>query len=257
MADIIKRTTLGALLLLIMPLGVMLSGWQWQPGEMGIGHLVLFWFTETVTSPWGTLTSAILCLWFLWCLRFRLKPAVFLLAIIIGTLLAGQYTKSVIKEGVQEPRPYVLWLEKTYGINEQQFYQQKRKQRSEMVRSAVANDAQLPEWLKKHWAFETGFAFPSGHSMFAASWALLGVGLLWPRRRTVTIVILMGWAVTVMGSRLLLGMHWPIDLITATVISWLFITLATWLAQRFCGPLTVPPKEQQEISARENEADGL
>jgi len=151
----------------------------------------------------------------------------------------------------------VLWLEKTHGINERQFYEQKRKQRSEMVRSAVANDPQLPEWLKKHWAFETGFAFPSGHSMFAASWALLGVGLLWPRRRTVTIVILMGWAVTVMGSRLLLGMHWPIDLITATLISWLFITLATWLAQRFCGPLTVPPQEQQEISARETEADGL
>lgn len=34
MADIVKRTTLGALLLLIMPLGVMLSGWQWQPGEI-------------------------------------------------------------------------------------------------------------------------------------------------------------------------------------------------------------------------------
>jgi membrane-associated phospholipid phosphatase len=30
--------------------------------------------------------------------------------------------------------------------------------------------------------FETGFAFPSGHTMFAASWALLAIGLLWPRR---------------------------------------------------------------------------
>lgn len=143
---------------------------------------------------------------------------------------------------------------KTYGINGQVFYEQKRKQRSITVRDAVADNPQLPGWLKKHWAFETGFAFPSGHTMFAASWALLGVGLLWPRRRYVTLILLMGWATAVMGSRLMLGMHWPRDLIVATLISWLFITLATWLAQRFCGPLTVPPQEQQEIAERENDA---
>ena len=185
MAEILKRTTLGMLILLILPVGVMLSGWHWQPVSMGWGYKLLFWFTETVTRPWGTLTSAILCGWFLWCLRFRWKPAVFLMGIIIATLLAGQYTKNVIKQQVQEPRPYVLWLEKTYAINPQQFYLQKRPQRSEMVSTAIAQDTRLPDWLKKHWAFETGFAFPSGPSMFAASWALLGVGLLWPRRRYV------------------------------------------------------------------------
>ena len=34
--------------------------------------------------------------------------------------------------------------------------------------------------------------------MFAASWALLAVGLLWPRRRTLTIAILLVWAMGVM-----------------------------------------------------------
>ena len=87
--------------------------------------------------------------------------------------------------------------------------------------------------------------------MFAASWALLGVGLLWPRRRTVTIVVLMVWAVLVMGSRLLLGMHWPQDLAVATLISGVLVTLATWLAQRLCGPLTPPAKEHVEIAQRE------
>jgi phosphatidylglycerophosphatase (EC 3.1.3.27) len=58
----------------------------------------------------------------------------------------------------------------------------------------------------------------------------------------------------VMGSRLLLGMHWPRDLVVATLISWLLVTVATWLAQRFCGPLTVPREEQQEIEQRD---DGL
>lgn len=90
--------------------------------------------------------------------------------------------------------------------------------------------------------------------MFAASWALLGIGLLWPRRRTVTIVVLLVWATGVMGSRLLLGMHWPRDLVVATLISWLLITCATWLAQRFCGPLTPPAEEKREIADREQES---
>jgi phosphatidylglycerophosphatase B len=49
-----------------------------------------------------------------------------------------------------------------------------------------------------------------------------------------------------MGSRLLLGMHWPRDLVVATLISWMLVTLATWLAERFCGPLTPPPEEKKK-----------
>ena len=52
------------------------------------------------------------------------------------------------------------------------------------------------------------------------------------------------------GSRLALGMHWPQDLIVATLISWLLVTLATWLAQRFCGPLSPPGEEAQDIKKR-------
>ncbi|MCU5775694.1 phosphatidylglycerophosphatase B [Erwiniaceae bacterium BAC15a-03b] len=253
MLDIAKRTAFGALLLLIMPLGVWISGWQWQPGSAGFGLRVLFWMTETVTSPWGVVTSVILCGWFLWCLRFRLKPAIFLLVIMVAAILAGQYTKSFIKERVQEPRPYVVWLEKSHGVDESAFYELKRKARGKMVTQLLQDDNQLPAWLKQHWAFETGFAFPSGHTLFAASWALLGVGLLWPRRHIKTVVLLLLWASGVMGSRMLLGMHWPRDLVVATLISWLLVTLATWLAQRVCGPLTVPPQEQQEIRQREDE----
>ncbi|MBI9401106.1 phosphatase PAP2 family protein [Escherichia coli] len=108
--------------------------------------------------------------------------------------------------------------------------------------------------LRSHWQKETGFAFPSGHTMFAASWALLAVGLLWPRRRTLTIAILLVWATGVMGSRLLLGMHWPRDLVVATLISWALVAVATWLAQRICGPLTPPAEENREIAQREQES---
>ncbi len=60
MLKIVQRTTLGALLLIAMPLCVWLSGWQWQPGESGGVLRFLFWMTETVTSPWGIITSSVL-----------------------------------------------------------------------------------------------------------------------------------------------------------------------------------------------------
>ncbi|RRO03686.1 phosphatidylglycerophosphatase B [Pectobacterium aquaticum] len=257
MYEIAKRTTIGAALLLIMPMIIWMSDWQWQPEYDGLWLRVLFWITETVTSPWGILTSIVLSLWFLWCLRFRLKPALGLLAIMAITVLIGQGIKSVIKEWVQESRPYVVWLEKNHQVDDSYFYSLPRKERSELVKTQLRDQTQIPQWLRSHWQFETGFAFPSGHTLFAATWALLGVGLLWARRHYKTVVILMLWASGVMGSRLVLGMHWPQDLVVATLISWLLVVVACWLAQRWCGPLSLQYeeiKEQAEEDAAENKS---
>lgn len=254
MRAIAKRTAAGAGLLLIMPFTVWFSGWAWSPGGDSAWLKAMYWITETVTQPWGIITHVLLCGWFLWCLRFRLKAALMLFAILGAAILIGQGVKSFIKDRVQEPRPFVVWLEKTQHVPTDEFYNLKRKQRGELVESQLAAHGEIPDWLRRHWQKETGFAFPSGHSMFAASWALLGVGLLWPRRRTFTLVLLLVGATGVMGSRLLLGMHWPRDLVVATLISWLLVTLATWLAQKWCGPLSPPHAEDQEIAERERQA---
>lgn len=253
MLSIAKRTTAGAAILLIMPVAVWVSGWQWEPGQSVWWLKILFWLTETVTQPWGIITHVVLCGWFLWCLRFRLKPALMLFALLGCAIIAGQVVKSLVKAHVQEPRPYVLWLEKTHHIQADEFYTLKRKDRGELVGGTLARQQDIPAFLRRHWQKETGFAFPSGHTMFAASWALLGVGLLWPRKRRWTIAILLVWATGVMGSRLLLGMHWPRDLVVATLISWVLVTLACLLAQRLCGSLTPPVEERREIADRDSE----
>lgn len=254
MRAIAKRTTVGAGILMVMPVLVWISGWSWQPGANTALLRAAYWITETVTQPWGIITHLVLCGWFLWCLRFRLKAAVMLFVILACAILAGQGVKSWVKERVQEPRPFVVWLEGTLDVNAAHFYSLQRDDRSHLVQEQLAEEQNVPPFLRKHWQKETGFAFPSGHTMFAASWALLGVGLLWPRRRTWTIVILLTWASGVMGSRLVLGMHWPRDLVVATFISWLLITIATWLAEKLCGPLTPPVIEKQEIAERERES---
>lgn len=252
MRTMVKRTSAGAGLLLIMPVGVWLWGWQWEPGANSNWLKIMYWVTETVTSPWGIITHIMLCGWFLWCLRFRLKAALVLFIILTAAIIIGQTLKSFIKDRVQEPRPFVVWLEKTKHIPTDEFYNLKRKQRSELVKTQLADQTAVPQWLGKHWQKETSFSFPSGHTMFAASWALLGVGLLWPRRRTFTLLLLLIWATGVMGSRLLLGMHWPRDLVVATLISWLLVTVATWLTQKWCGPLSPAVKEDEEIAERED-----
>jgi Membrane-associated phospholipid phosphatase len=253
MLTIIRRTAVGAAILLVMPILVWVSGWAWAPGHSVAWLKALYWVTETVTQPWGIITHVVLCAWFLWCLRFRLRAAVMLFVILAGAVLIGQGAKSWIKGHAQEPRPFVIWLEKTHHIPVDEFYNLKRKDRAGLVKEQLAQQQDVPKFLRKHWQKETGFAFPSGHTMFAATWALLAVGLLWPRRRTVTIAVLLVWATAVMGSRLLLGMHWPRDLVAATLLSWLLVTLATWLAQKICGPLTPPVEEVPEITKREQE----
>ncbi|MTH46339.1 phosphatidylglycerophosphatase B [Intestinirhabdus alba] len=253
MLSIVVRTAAGAALLLIMPLMVWISDWRWQPEGNAWWLKSLFWLTETVTQPWGIITHGLLCAWFLWCLRFRLRAAITLFVILAAAILLGQGIKSWIKNSVQEPRPFVIWLEKTHHIPVDEFYTLRRSERGNIVKQQLAGQRDIPAFLRQHWQKETGFAFPSGHTLFAASWALLAVGLLWPRRRYVTIAILLVWATGVMGSRMLLGMHWPRDLVFATLISWGLVILATWLAQRLCGSLAPPPAEAREIAEREQE----
>lgn len=200
MRSIARRTAVGAALLLVMPVAVWISGWRWQPGEQSWLLKAAFWVTETVTQPWGVITHLILFGWFLWCLRFRIKAAIMLFAILAAAILMGQGVKSWIKDKVREPRPFVMWLEKTHHIPVDEFYTLKRAERGNLVKEQLAEEKNIPQYLRSHWQKETGFAFPSGHTMFAASWALLAVGLLWPRRRTLTIAILLVWATGVMGS---------------------------------------------------------
>lgn len=237
MRAIAGRTTLAAAILLLMPFAVWLTGWQWIPGPSGWGLHALYAITETVTQPWGIITHLVLCAVVLWLLRPNLRASVILVAILSAAVVLGQGAKSLVKERVQEPRPFVIWLEKTQQIPVEQFYTLKRSERSDLVKEQLAQQNDIPGFLRHHWQKETGFAFPSGHTMFAATWALLLVGLLWSRRRALGLAVAMAWAIGVMGSRLLLGMHWPLDLMVATVMSWIMATLACWLVKQQCGLL--------------------
>lgn len=228
----------GALLLLIMPLAVWLSGWQWQPGGNET-LLRIVYFVSQSANVYGAIFLGVLLT-----VLLRARPALVLLGILFATVSVGMGVKSLLKEQVREARPYVVWLEETQQITPEQFYEMKRHQRSDWVKTYLAQETRIPAWLRAHWAKETGYAFPSGHSMFAACWALLACVLLWPARRYIALAMIMLWAVGVMGSRLLLGMHWPQDLAMSVLIAAMIVVPGCWLIRRWC---TLPARTQPPV----------
>lgn len=233
MLNVVKRAAFGALLLIILPVAALLSGWFWQPSGDQLYLHIGYWITETSGYPWAILTCAVLALFFVWILKLQAKNGVLLVTLLAAAILSGQIIKSSIKESVEEPRPFVIWLEKEYHIDDVDFYNLPRDERAQTIKNELSNDARIPSWLKGHWQRETGYAFPSGHTLFATTWALIALVLLWPGRHYIAITLFMSWAVIVGASRLILGMHWPLDLILATILSFVIAIGVGWAALRY------------------------
>lgn len=81
----------------------------------------------------------------LWCLRFRLKAAIGLAILLSAALVIGQGIKSLIKDRVQEPRPFVVWLEQNHGVDGKYFYSLHRKERSALVREQLQDQTLVPK----------------------------------------------------------------------------------------------------------------
>ena len=78
-----------------------------------------------------------------------------------------------------------------------------------------------------------GSSFPSGHTLAVAAIATalaLCIGRMQPRCRNLAITAASGWTVLVALSRLVLGVHWPTDVLTAACIG-ILIPLVLALTQ--------------------------
>lgn len=66
-----------------------------------------------------------------------------------------------------------------------------------------------------------GSSFPSGHTLVMAAFAMsaaLVAGTLWPGARVPALVLAFAWTVLVGLSRLVLGVHWPTDVVVAACL---------------------------------------
>ncbi|PJG83304.1 phosphatase PAP2 family protein [Caviibacterium pharyngocola] len=226
----LKRLSLYTLLLCFVPIFAWLSHWQWQENETnGAVDYFLYLVTETGSLPYALLTCAFFIFLYFRAIKDR-KTALWIIALMLCSIGLTQGIKSGLKTLFAEPRPFVVAMEQHSEVDRQFFYNADRKSRAYWVRryySDLSLEPQsVPSWLIEHRAKETGYSFPSGHSIFAASWLMLAVGFSElfgkqaPKIKKFVPVIAI-WALLILISRLRLGMHYPIDLGVSILIAWL------------------------------------
>lgn len=214
--------------LLLIPIAAWITHWHWSSDQNYTTiDFILFIITETGSAPYFALiTSLVLSIWL--SMRCKLLKHHWVMIFMSVFILQGstQIIKSAIKTLLEEPRPYMAYIVEQ-GVEIEPFYELSRKDRSTIIEEALVKDSTTPEWLQHHWEQETGYSFPSGHTIFAVMWAFIIVGFLSREKDPKTylaMAIMTLWAGLMMISRMRLGMHFPIDLFVSTVIAY-FIAL--------------------------------
>ncbi|MDO4430572.1 MAG: phosphatase PAP2 family protein [Lonepinella koalarum] len=220
------RLSFYMLLLCVVPLGTWLLGWQWQNDT----HLTnfdyfLYLLTETGSVPYALITCGVFALLFYPIIGNR-RHWIIAVGIMALSMLITQGLKTGLKTVFAEPRPFIQDIAQKSGVSTDYFYDQSRKERGVIVSQFYEGKTNTPSWLIEHRESETGYSFPSGHTIFAAAWLFLTVGFtrLFNHRSLKAHFLLGGmtiWAVLMLVSRLRLGMHYPIDLLISTLIAWL------------------------------------
>lgn len=224
--QVTKLILLGSMLLLIIPSAVLILGWQWQPTDHPLGGISTLWIADSAAKPWGTVTVIIVLALLFMVLKLKLSHFIQLAVIIIATLSIGQLIKVAVKNTVKEPRPYVVWVSENLHITPEAFYQVSRSEREQLLQNGLIHSPVIPEWQLKHWKAETGYAFPSGHSLFSATLALFVFALFMLRRHYFLASLGLLWGIDVTVGRIVLGMHWASDVIVGILIS----TVLVWCA---------------------------
>lgn len=92
-----------------------------------------------------------------------------------------------------------------------------------IVKTIVDRDRPLLWQTEWYW----GSSFPSGHTLAVSTFAIaaaLCVGMIWPMKRKFALAFAILWLSLVAFSRLVLGAHWPTDVLAAMCIG-IFIPL--------------------------------
>lgn len=87
-----------------------------------------------------------------------------------------------------------------------------------------------PALWETQWYY--GSSFPSGHTLAVAAFAAavaMSVGRIWPLARSIAMLLAVVWVGAVAVSRLVLGVHWPTDVLAAACIG-AFLPLAVGAA---------------------------
>ncbi|MBM7455070.1 phosphatidylglycerophosphatase B [Oceanisphaera litoralis] len=232
------RLLFTVLAILVLPVAIASIGYQWHWHWFPLLDLddapALLAYGLTLSVGKVGIAIALVLLSLLALHRWRRRPGQWLVFFfcLMAALGSAFVTKTVAKQYFKEPRPYVLWLaEKGRLADSDRFYAQLPSIREQWLADGLREmpERQVPGWLKLHWQDEVSYSFPSGHSIAAMTMAGFYCLLLLYRRRSLWLVgALATWSVAVCYSRLLLGLHWPADILASSVLGVMFGALGAW-----------------------------
>ena len=214
-------------LILIVPVAIASLGyhwhWHWFP-LLDLDHApALFAYSMTLSIDEIGMAIILTVLSILVLRGWRRRPHQYLVFFfcLMAAMGSAFVTKSVAKQYFKEPRPYVIWLAEQGRLTDSnRFYAQLPLTREQWLSDSLKSmlEEEVPTRLKLHWQDEVSYSFPSGHSIAAMTIASFYCLLFAYRRRSYWLIAgLSLWAVSVCYSRLLLGLHWPIDILASSV----------------------------------------
>ena len=175
-------------------------------------------------------------------LMVRLREAL-ALALGLGVLVGGSawLNEHVVKPAASVPRPDIQLLaaDGILKLSPMAFYalgdKAARSRYLDQVLDAPPASLGLSPAVRDHWVKETGYSFPSGHSLssmlVATAFFALAV-LLLPSSRRRWVYVLIPWALAVCYSRAVLRVHAPLDIVSGAVVGMLLGVLTFLVLRR-------------------------
>ncbi len=210
------------------------------------GFLCSFWLL--MSDSGGSIGVPLITLFFCGLIGYYQKSwrkrmiTITVMVVFFGVFLGGcaKINERVIKEYIHAPRPYTELLKNAYEFETEKFYElEGKEERSTYLniflqkigkeKVKVRMEAVDPAILE-HWIEETGFSFPSGHSVNAFMMAtFLGYIILYiygdGYKRRFLFILPFVWALLVSLSRVAVGAHSPTDITVGAFMGTLFACL--------------------------------
>jgi len=188
--------------------------------------LAPIWFGITETGGWVGGTFIFLMLLFYLIIHFnrsskKYSDLVFFISLVFFTqVFITGFSQFYAKDLFRKPRPNQLYLmEKGYMKKEgTEFFSmpsaERRKYLQEKIKQGDDSLIDIYPPILNNWIYDSGFSFPSGHSQTSF---FLGTVIAFAIFRTARgrykhfLIIPFIWAVLVALSRVVIGIHYPID----------------------------------------------
>lgn len=195
-------------------------------------RLAPFWYIITMTGGVYGVSMILIFFIFFMIIKFRNKPfvrkniTVFIITVILVQVIISASALYYFKDLFHESRPSQLYfIEKGVIQNGgKEFFAMPMEEKSIYLKKQVEENKILlkdvyPPILDR-WIYETGYSFPSGHAQtafFLGTILAFSFYKIYPRKYYFVIPLI--WAILLSLSRVLIGVHFPLDVTVGGLIS--------------------------------------